>query len=78
MYRKSDGLLYVYKYKPSIERVGSPLSPLPVFNVKPIKGDKEIVFGESDKTFNYIPINKLVHIDDLPELKKKYDDGNKK
>lgn len=66
--RKSDGLLYYYKYKPHVFNKGNMFS-LNV-NVMPLPGDKEKIFKEENNRFGFIPKNILIHRDDLYKYKK--------
>lgn len=68
LYRKSNGLLYYYKHKPSVTK--NPLTFVPTYNVFPIIGDKETLLPEKDNNLSYIPKNVLIHRDDLFKYKK--------
>jgi len=67
--RKSNGLLYYYKYKPSVENNQNMIFPSLI--VTPVKGDKGKLFGEKDDTFSFIPKNVLIYRNDLVKYKHK-------
>ena len=67
--RKSNGLLYYYKYKPSVENNQNMFFPSLI--VTPVKGDKGKLFGEKDDTFSFIPKNVLIYRNDLVKYKHK-------
>ena len=69
LYRKSNGLLYFYKHKPSVIKTSLPFSP-ESYEVKRIVGDKETLLPEKDNNLSYIPKNVLIHRDDLGKYKK--------
>lgn len=69
-YRKSDGLLYFYKHKPSVVRENLPFNPV-IYKVTPIKGDREQLLPEKNNSLNFIPKNTLIHRDDLEGYKNK-------
>ena len=71
-YRKSNGLLYFYKHKPSVIKTSVPFSLLNAANydVIPIKGEKATLLPEKDNNLSYIPKNVLIHRDDLGKYKK--------
>lgn len=69
LYRKSNGLLYYYKHKPSVIKTSLPFNPAS-YEVRRIVGDKETLLPEKDNNLSYIPINVLIHRDDLFKYKK--------
>lgn len=69
IYRKSNGLLYYYKHKPSVVNESLPFTPA-TYKVIPIKGDKETLLPEKDNNLSCIPKNVLIHRDDLFKYKK--------
>lgn len=69
LYRKSNGLLYYYKHKPSVIKTSLPFNP-ESYEVRRIVGDKETLLPEKDNNLSYIPKNVLIHRDDLFKYKK--------
>lgn len=72
LYRKSNGLLYYYKHKPSVIKTSIPFNLVNAasYDVIPIKGDKATLLPEKDNNLSYIPKNVLIHRDDLGKYKK--------
>lgn len=66
--RKSDGLLYYYKYKPATINYGNYL--FPQLKIIPVAGDKAILFKEANDAFGYIPKNVLMHRDEIIKHKR--------
>lgn len=69
LYRKSNGLLYFYKHKPSVIKTSLPFNP-ESYEVRRIVGDKETLLPEKDNNLSYIPKDILIHRDDLFKYKK--------
>ena len=65
IFRASDGWLYGFQHKPSLE------NSIGFINItviaKPVPGEKAKLIKETGKDYNFIPKNTLLHISDLAQ-----------